>query len=221
LLLDEPLAGLDAPLRAAMRSLFVNVHRRYGMTVLLVTHDQADALALGERVAVLVDGQLLQLAPPMEVYDRPARVEVGRFIGEPAMNLIPATLVRTPGGVRLAWLGRVEDLPGIDPDRWLPDGLPERPLILGVRPERITVAEDTSEAVPAFPATIRRVERLGPSTIVELEVHARSLRHRGDGRTSAGVGSVVSIRIDPEAAIWFDPSTGQRIEADPARESQG
>ncbi len=100
-LLDEPLSNLDARLRVETRAELARMHRRLGATMLYVTHDQEEAMTLGDRVAVMHEGRLQQVAPPLEIYHRPTNRFVAEFVGSPAMNLLPATLRRDAGAIRI------------------------------------------------------------------------------------------------------------------------
>lgn len=213
LLLDEPLSGLDAPLRAAMRALLATLHRQFSMTLVLVTHDQADALALGDHVAVLVDGQLAQHGPPGEVYDRPATLDVAQFIGEPPMNLLTACWLDDPSGSRLRLLGRDLPLPGPNFGTSPGPSGADRPVVLGLRPEHLEITSRPSRgAVAALPGTVHRVERLGPDSVVEADLGGgQALRVRTRGQVDVRVGDPIGVRLDLEAASWFDPATGRRI----------
>lgn len=153
LLLDEPLSNLDARLRLEARTFLKRLQRDLGVTTVFVTHDQAEALALADRIAVMESGQIRQLGTPKEVFQRPATTFVANFIGSTPMNLIPAT-VHT-GQVRLA--GSTVPLPaGVE----LLDGTP---VTAGIRPEYLTPADT------GITGTVAIVENLGISSLVTLE----------------------------------------------------
>jgi ABC-type sugar transport system ATPase subunit len=212
LLLDEPLAGLDAPLRAAIRRELEDLQRRLGLTMMLVTHDQAEALAFGDRSAVLVGGRLLQCDPPQALYDRPANAMVAGFLGTPPMDFLPAIVRRQGNGLTL-------DLDGME--SWKLDeaswsaALVRRgagTIAMGVRPEALRVAGAVEG--PTVAGRITRAVTAGHEEIVEVAldgsagiVHLR----RGPG-TGEPVGRPVHLTIVPEAVVWFDPETGSRIE---------
>jgi multiple sugar transport system ATP-binding protein len=211
LMLDEPFSGLDAPLRTAIRRELADLQRRLGLTTVLVTHDQAEALAWGDLVAVLDGGRLLQCDEPEAVYRRPAAIGVARFIGNPPMDLLPGRLDREAGEPRLVLAGIERPIP------FSSEGLRTRKpglVKLGVR------AEDAREA-PAEPdpaalileGRIRRVEATGNERLWTIacdgdggELHLR--RPVADHR---GPGDRVRLSIDLRAASWFDPETGLRI----------
>ena len=187
-LMDEPLSNLDAQLRVQMRAEIARLQRELNVTTIYVTHDQSEAMTLGERVAVLRDGRLQQLATPKDLYDRPANLFVAEFIGSPAMNLVGADLVRSNGGV-VAEFGeqrlRVDD-----------DVLARRPalrafegrrLILGIRPEDMEDAALES-GVPEdrrVAAVVDIVEDRGSESLVHFGVQAPPVRGE-DVRAAVG-----------------------------------
>ena len=151
-LMDEPLSNLDARLRGEARAEITALQRRLGVTALYVTHDQAEAMAMADRVAVMQGGRVLQVAPPQALYDEPASLAVARFVGSPPMNALPAR-VRADGGVEVAGTR----LP-------FRTAAPEGPATLGVRPETL------QPAAAGLPATVLRAERLGAETLVHCAI---------------------------------------------------
>jgi sn-glycerol 3-phosphate transport system ATP-binding protein len=158
-LFDEPLSNLDAKLRLTMRAEIRRLQRGLGVTSLYVTHDQVEAMTLGDRLLVLHDGRPSQLATPMEVFERPADTYVAGFIGAPTMNFLPAELARG-GSAALLEMGLL--LPFADGRR---DGEDGRQLIIGIRPEHLAVGD-------GLEISIDLVEPLGSETLV----HGRVLR---------------------------------------------
>ncbi|MGV9385845.1 ABC transporter ATP-binding protein [Nonomuraea sp. NPDC003707] len=159
-LMDEPLSNLDAALRVQMRAELIEFHRRTKGTVLYVTHDQVEAMTMGDRVAVLNEGEFAQIGTPTEIYEQPATVFVATFLGSPQMNLIEATARADADGVELI----SGDL------RWrlprLPDELPES-VRVGFRPESVRVRADDGAALP-IEATLSYRENLGNESILHL-----------------------------------------------------
>ena len=212
LLLDEPLAALDAPLRASARGDLAELHRRLGTTTLLVTHDQAEALALGDRVAVLDRGRVAQVGPPAEVYDRPASRFVAEFVGSPPASILPASIEVREGRLRLtiADADLVLSLP--ESAAWTVP-LAARgsgPIDLGLRPEFVRVDDGQADpaGMPAVTARVDRLEPLGHETWATLALGPRTLRARLDPRRSIAVGDRVRVRLDLARALWFDPGSG-------------
>ena len=199
-LFDEPLSNLDAKLRVHMRREIGRLHRELGTTMIYVTHDQVEAMTLGDRIAVMSAGRLQQVDTPLGLYERPTNLFVAGFIGSPPMNLIPGTVPSTEGGqggrgfrsntgdVSLA-------LDDADAPQ-LPDGLP---LTLGLRPEALRVG---GEHAP-IRGRVDLVEPLGSETLVHVEVGQTTLvaRFTGDGLPRAG--DSVGLEPDLGRAHWF------------------
>ena len=202
--MDEPLSNLDAKLRVATRTQIASLQRRLGVTTLYVTHDQVEAMTMGDRVAVLKDGVLQQVASPREMYDRPANVFVAGFIGSPAMNLFD---VQAEGGT--THLGNFSmPLP-----RAAVDGLQSPAVTVGVRPEDLRLVKE-SEGIPA---TVEVVEELGSDAFLHASVRGSNgtqlLVARVDPKNPPGKGEDVALAPDPEAVHWFDTATGSRLPA--------
>jgi multiple sugar transport system ATP-binding protein len=200
-LMDEPLSNLDASLRFQMRAEIANLQQRIGVTTIYVTHDQVEAMTIGNRVAVMRHGQLLQLGDPQEVYDRPADLFVARFIGSPPMNLIEGTLSRD-GGYAVSIGERVVPLDGGETaERGALDAYVGRPVVVGLRPERL---EDAAVAgdVPSerrIGGTVVLRETLGSDVLVHFEVDgARPLS--GQVRAAAVEAAVDPVELEPAAA---------------------
>jgi multiple sugar transport system ATP-binding protein len=228
-LLDEPLSNLDAKLRVGMRASLAKLHQTLGITTVYVTHDQVEAMTLGQRVAVMRDGHLLQVDTPHRLYAEPVNLFVAGFIGSPAMNLVEATV--EGGVVRFAGY-RVPLAPG----RVVPDG----PVILGIRPESFEDAR-FAPGLPTIDVVVEVLEDLGSDAHVFFPVEARSitaevleagdaaqslldgtalLTARVDARTGARVAQRLVLAVDAERFHFFDPQTGARLlpqgAADPA-----
>ena len=219
-LMDEPLSNLDAKLRVQMRAELVKLHQRLGVTTLYVTHDQTEAMTLGERVAVLNRGVIQQVDTPGELYNRPANTFVATFIGSPAMNFLRARL--SGGAVEFASYRL--DLP----DRMLA-GLDrtEGEVLLGLRPEhffdpRLVPSDATKNSLPV---TVELTEQLGSETLlyfradgIEAEQSSEgevelggALVARLDPRTQASPGERLVLGIDAERAHLFDPATSDAL----------
>ena len=174
-LMDEPLSNLDAKLRVQMRAEISKLQRDLGVTTIYVTHDQVEAMTMGERVAVMRKGELQQVAPPQDLYDRPVNLFVGGFIGSPAMNLLEATLERANGGLAVA-LGSQKLV--LD-DKCVADHLALRDyegqkVVVGIRPEQLEDAEIAHE-IPAdrrLRGEVELREALGAELMVHFTVDA-------------------------------------------------
>ncbi len=238
-LMDEPLSNLDAKLRVQMRAQLSLLHERLATTTVYVTHDQVEAMTLGQRVAVLKDGILQQVDTPQNLYMHPANLFVAAFIGSPPMNLVEATV----SAGRISFAGY---------DIALPEGhdLPEyqgRTVILGIRPSDLEdLAVWHSETLPTITATAEVTEELGsevnviftidaPPVLTEDTIKASSdeggadnmsliadakprarFCARVDARTHCKPGHEITLSIDPARFHFFDPATGASIEVDRA-----
>jgi multiple sugar transport system ATP-binding protein len=218
-LFDEPFSGLDAPLRASTRSELADLNRKIGATMVLVTHDQGEALALGHRVAVIDRGRVVQVGRPLELYDRPNSRFVARFLGQPPMNLLPCLVARDELDLTI----RIVDLD--DPGPWiLPLSTPWVSFLtdrgsprveMGFRPEQATIRPAGQlppiPQAPAVLATIRRIEPMGHETLAYLDLGPHALTARLPSKTSFREGDRVSVDLDFGRATWFDSSTGDRL----------
>ncbi len=205
-LMDEPLSNLDAKLRVQTRVQIAELQRRLKTTTVYVTHDQGEAMTLGDRVAVLKDGTLQQYGPPRELYDSPTNAFVAGFIGLPQMNLIRLPLEE--GAVRLG--GQTIKLP-----RELAEAAGERgarEVIVGIRPEHVAVTEGSEDGVPG---EVVLVESLGADSYVHvtLEGTESGFVARTEGYDSRRPGTNVRLRIDPERMFAFDPDSEERLGA--------
>jgi multiple sugar transport system ATP-binding protein len=205
-LMDEPLSNLDAKLRVETRANIAALQRRLGTTTIYVTHDQVEAMTMGDRVAVLADGELQQCASPRELYESPANAFVAGFIGSPAMNLVTASLTEDGvlvGGATIAL-----------PRRFLGEaarrGVTE--VLLGARPESL---ELVGEGAEGFDVTVQLVEELGADAylhcVAENGKSDERFVVRVDGRTPPRLGERVRVTVrNPEELHVFDPTTSRR-----------
>jgi multiple sugar transport system ATP-binding protein len=197
LLMDEPLSNLDALLRLGFRSKLKKIVETIGTTTVYVTHDQVEALSLGDRVAVMRAGKIVQLGGPLEVYDNPADTFVGGFIGSPPMNFLDGTVVSGPDGIQL----RVEDSM-IE----APAGAPTGPARVGIRAEAIQLAEKGTKGT--IPARIDVVEPLGSATLLTVEVGQQEIKVQVPADHRVASGEQVLLRLAPESIRLYDAETG-------------
>ena len=201
-LMDEPLSNLDAKLRVQTRAQIVKLQQDLGVTTVYVTHDQVEAMTMGDRVAVLDKGTLQQVDSPKKLYEQPANVFVAGFIGSPAMNLLEST-----GGI----------------DQWnlqLPQGTQDSALIIGVRPEGLEatpVAEKSARSGSGVHGVVSMVEELGADSYIYVDTDFGQLVARGgDTREAPKVGSAISLHPRLGALIhYFDTQTHERIDSIP------
>jgi multiple sugar transport system ATP-binding protein len=196
-LLDEPLSSLDAQLRVETRAELKRLHRKLGTTMVYVTHDQFEALTLGERVAVLHGGSLQQVGTPDEIYQRPANRFVARFIGSPAMNLMPVEL----DGRSLRAGPFLFERPSAA------KGLEGRSLQLGIRPEHVEIGSDQG----GRPAQVEVVERAGSETLVYVKFDDLTLVARVAPDLAVGVGTTVRVDASARHVHLFDADTGEAL----------
>jgi multiple sugar transport system ATP-binding protein len=224
-LMDEPLSNLDAKLRVEMRAYLATLHRELGTTTVYVTHDQTEAMTLGDRIAILRGGRLVQCDAPQVLYDRPADAFVAAFIGSPAMNLVRGHVEEAPGGGERVRFG----------SQWI--GAPAGALtgrsggetVVGVRPEALELADGDPDTSPdVVELDVALTEALGSDLLVHLDVDAPPVltgdqldvaRQLGDTgtmgrltarlppRTAAKVGDGLRVRVELDRLHFFDAET--------------
>jgi len=213
LLLDEPLSRLDAGRRVELRSVVRELIARRGATAVWVTHDQAEALAVGDRVAVMQGGRIEQFAPPATIYEEPASVFVAQFVGEPAINLAELR-VSFQGG---QWVGHGLGLAWPFPSGFAGQGLVDQESLLwcGVRPERVRLEQSARPGEVCLSGVVKSVQFQGSRTVVTVVV-AGSGRNQ-DWRVAVGEavrqrpGQEVPLSFGLRDALWFDPATGRNV----------
>lgn len=206
-LFDEPLSNLDAKLRVEMRTEIKLMHQRLKTTTVYVTHDQIEAMTLGDKVAVMKEGVIQQFGTPQQIYNDPANQFVASFIGSPPMNFIPVQLQRRDGqawAVLTSAAGRCE-LPMGE----LPEGAEQRDMLLGVRPEQVQLAGEG--LVHALPAQVEVTEPTGPDTLVFVTVNDSKLCCRLAPDQAPAVGQPLQLSIDAARALLFDANSGERV----------
>ncbi len=209
-LLDEPLANLDLAERSRMRRVIAETVKASGAATIYVTHDQTEAMAIGDRIAVIDAGRLQQEGTSADIYDRPVNLFVADFVGQAPLGIVPAHVVVSGGlaGYRvgdrtlMTW-------------RQLPDGLAGsvgRAVTLGLRPESVTaVPPDPDPDATVLTGRVRAVERTGRDTFLTVEVSVGRLIGRFDGRLRVRVGDTIGLSIDAAAAHVFDAATGRAL----------
>ncbi len=208
-LFDEPLSNLDAKLRVQMRVELKRLHQRLQATVIYVTHDQVEAMTLGDRVVVMKDGVIQQVGDPMEVYARPANKFVAGFIGSPAMNFLDCTVTGVGGNLLLEAQGLRISIPeGRAPSLASYVG---RPVTLGIRPEDIKEAVEGSTLGACFDANVEVVEPLGSEVLLDIMVGPNPLVARVPPSSTAKVQEKVQLFVDQGKIHLFDPSTERAI----------
>ena len=205
-LFDEPLSNLDAKLRVQMRQELRNLHETLGITSVYVTHDQVEAMTLGDRLIVMDNGYVEQIGSPLDVYEKPATYFVAGFIGTPAMNFFEVRTSRNGQSVELSGTESLPIQPHLDPS------IRDKAVVLGIRPEHFNLAEEGSGQMHM---RVEHVETLGADTLV----HGKS----GENNTFFTLrlpdihryqkGSSLSLSVSPEKLHLFDKESGKRIGA--------
>lgn len=212
-LFDEPLSNLDAQVRLQVRAEIARLHQRLQATMIYVTHDQAEAMTLGDRIAVMKDGVLQQLDQPMNIYRRPANKFVAGFIGEPQMNFIHGTVVQKDGGLRFlendpqgqpALGGLVWPLTG-ELAGTLQSRVNQR-VWLGVRPEHLRIAGNGQPVIGT--ATVEFVEQLGAESWVHVKTRSHQLTLRCEPVGAPSVAAESPLSLSAEGVRFFDAGTG-------------
>jgi multiple sugar transport system ATP-binding protein len=235
-LMDEPLSNLDAKLRVQMRAEIARIQKDFGVTTFYVTHDQVEAMTMGDRVAVMKDGFLQQVDAPQTLYDRPVNLFVAGFIGSPAMNLFESKVVETDGGLGVTIGSATVRLP--DAVLSQRPGLRAhagRPVVLGIRPEDLEDAAFSPDhpADQRVAATVMLVEALGAELVVHLSLPVRTVASgdpdaleavglagdetrgvviaRFNPRSRVRLADDIQVSVDAERLHFFDPTDGHAI----------
>ncbi len=194
-LFDEPLSNLDAELRVQMRGEISQMQKELGTTTVYVTHDQIEAMTMGDRIAVMNRGRVMQAGAPIELYEKPANTFVAGFIGSPRMNLVPAQTI----------------LAGAEATDFLP--IPPTDILLGIRPEHVIIGSDNGLAIGT--ARVRRLEDLGHESLVHMitqEGASLTARAHGEIRGNVAPGQQVALGIRPDRLHMFRPVDGERLQ---------
>ncbi len=211
-LFDEPLSNLDAKLRLHMRMEITKLHNRLGATMIYVTHDQVEAMTMGDRIVVMKDGLTQQIGTPMEIYERPANLFVAGFIGSPSMNFVDAKIIQENGNLFIdATNFKVKIPEGRCPMCY---ELVGKEVIFGIRPEHIQDRMYCIDPISdnCFSAKVDFVEPMGSEMILYLSVGQISLVAKVTPKTSAREDSVVGVHIDMDLVHIFDKETGRVIQ---------
>jgi multiple sugar transport system ATP-binding protein len=204
-LFDEPLSNLDAKLRVQMRVELKRLHDRLETTAIYVTHDQVEAMTLGDRVVVMRDGWIQQVGEPLELYSRPANRFVAGFIGSPAMNFADVTINESGGAV---WAEHPGFRVAVPPARAAAlRAYKGQPVTLGIRPEDIHIASGADGADRSFNAVVDVVEPLGSEILLDVKVGPTAMVARVDPTVRLKVHETVRLALDPERLHFFDPKT--------------
>ena len=204
-LFDEPLSNLDAKLRASMRTELIKLHHNLGTTVIHVTHDQVEAMTMGQRICIMRDGLIIQVGAPLEVYRNPVDTFVAGFLASPPMNLIDARLADRDGAMTVELEG--VSLPVPDTYRAGFAAYADKPIVFGIRPEDIYADEGPGGRIP-LDVSVVALEALGPEVVLISRLPSGNEIATRMGRTyTAPIGSTVRLHVDMGMMHLFDPDT--------------
>jgi ABC-type sugar transport system ATPase subunit len=202
--MDEPLSNLDAKLRAQTRGEIKRLQQDVRTTTVYVTHDQVEAMTMGDRIAVMNDGRLEQVGTPAELYDRPANRFVAGFIGSPAMSFLDVEAAPEGDGLRLRGSDGLDvHLPGAPPL--------SGPVVAGIRPEAARLWGEHEALCGPLHGTVAYVEALGRETFVGVQLGGGRIAVYEPGRCGLRPGDPVSVGLLPAAAAFFDAESGAAL----------
>lgn len=204
-LMDEPLSNLDAKLRAHMRTEIRRIQRKLGITMIYVTHDQVEAMTMGDRIMILHEGKIQQVGKPIDIYNYPANPFVATFIGSPPMNISPARAVPTKSGIF------IEDTIHVPMNEEQVAASSARSLLAGIRPEHIKPIVTGTESGNRIQVEVTNVEILGNETVFSFQVGQREWMAKWSGQWDITIGDQVPILLGSEYFCVFDEETGELI----------
>src|SRR6266542_4085148 len=208
-LFDEPLSNLDAKLRVQMRVELKKLHLRLGTTAIYVTHDQVEAMTLGDRVVVMKDGWVQQVGEPLELYNQPANKFVAGFIGSPAMNFVNVTATENSGAIWIANQGLRLKVTDACADRLR--GYVDQELTLGVRPEDLRLASSADPSELSFDSIVEVVEQLGSETLLDVKVGPYAMVAAVPPMVGVKIRDQMRLALNPARLHFFDTKTGAAI----------
>jgi multiple sugar transport system ATP-binding protein len=211
-LFDEPLSNLDAKMRVQMRSEISRLHGELGTTMIYVTHDQVEAMTMGDRICVMRDGIIMQVADPLTLYLRPENLFVAGFIGSPPMNLLKGKVQQRDGGLQFVENGEkdVLALPLKGPLQAIASKYVDKEIVFGIRPENISIDPKDGSSTPVT-MTVEISEPMGSESLVYLKSGTGYLIARIHGEHLFHVNDQLTIQLNLDKATLFDPQTEQVI----------
>jgi multiple sugar transport system ATP-binding protein len=211
-LMDEPLSNLDAKLRIEARSFLTKMHHEVGTTTIYVTHDQSEAMTMGDTIVVMKDGIIQQAAPPLEVYNEPANMFVAGFIGSPAMNFLELS----KEGTRIVDPAHGLEFPVSDRLRWELSDYRKPRVVLGLRPDALRPAPRAAEPAEAPRLTIDVVQHLGHETLLDASRGPHRLVARVSPEDDSQIGEARAFLVDLDKMHLFDPDSGANLASNSA-----
>jgi multiple sugar transport system ATP-binding protein len=211
-LFDEPLSNLDAKMRVQMRSEISRLHGELGTTMIYVTHDQVEAMTMGDRICVMRDGLIMQVADPLTLYLKPDNMFVASFIGSPPMNLLQGKVQKRDDGLYFVENGENNALVLLLKGalQALANKYVDKDVVLGIRPENITNVPNADSSTPVT-LTVDIAEPMGSESIVYLKTGTGYLIARIQGEHIYQLGEKVTVQLSPDKVTLFDPGTQQVI----------
>ena len=216
-LMDEPLSNLDAKLRNQMRAEIILLRQKLNTTFIYVTHDQTEAMTLGDRIVIMKDGYIMQVGSPAEVFEKPENLFVAEFIGAPKMNIVPAELVNANGAYQVKLFGAAIPVDGDKGAELARARIPGRKVLLGVRPEHIVLSKEASAS--SIPVTLEVNEMMGS----ELHLHAftddgtriifrvPTIDLTASERAGLVNGAKLNVTFEGKVMHFFDPETEKNL----------
>lgn len=211
-LFDEPLSNLDAKLRVEMRSEIKELHQRVGTTIVYVTHDQIEAMTLGDVIAVMKDGEIQQFGSPQEIYDNPRNQFIAGFMGSPSMNFIPCQLEKVDGVMQISMEsgGKHQQLPIKQTIAGLENYVGKK-VVLGIRPEQITQQGESKDDSAMMDCAIEIIEPTGPDTLITARINGVKTICRIHPTAQCKVGELMPLQFDMSKVVFFDSDNEERI----------
>jgi len=208
-LLDEPLSNLDAKLRSSMRAELTKLHKKLGVIFVYVTHDQTEAMTMGDRIVVMHQGKIKQADTPANLYDHPQNLFVAGFIGTPPMNFLDGVIAQNAGGLHV----KIGDMAFPIDTRRFSTARPGQSVVVGIRPEdmQLLSAQAEAPAVGVLDAVVERTEMMGAEVFVYTSWNGQSLTVRAPAKTRAGDGQRVKVAVDCEKIHLFDKENEEAI----------
>jgi len=207
-LMDEPLSNLDAKLRTEMRTEILKLHKRLNTTFIYVTHDQTEAMTLGDRIVIMKDGLVQQIATPQEVYENPANEFVASFIGTPQMNLFDAELVDDENEYHIVFNGHELDISKKNKELLKSKNIKSQKVILGARPENIIITEKTKES---FPLTVDVYEFMGNEMLIHSKINDNKIVIKTETRYDIKTDDIINISFKTNKLHIFEKETGNNL----------
>ncbi len=211
-LFDEPLSNLDAKLRVEMRSEIKELHQRVGTTIVYVTHDQIEAMTLGDVIAVMKDGEIQQFGSPQEIYDNPRNQFIAGFMGSPSMNFIPCQIDKVGGAMQITLeSGGMQHQVAIKQNIAGLEAYAGKQVVLGIRPEQITQqGEDKADSV-MVDCAVEIIEPTGPDTLITVRINGVKSVCRVHPMAQCNVNEMMPLLFDLSKVVFFDSDSEQRI----------